>query len=86
MGNNGNAPGTFGRPSPPRVPIGEITEYPSFVTEVQQRGEDRVLVITTIPHGKQMQFPFDNKSAEQIGKQLVAPSVEISTEMPGGTG
>lgn len=74
--------GTAGRLSP-QVPIGEITTYPTFTCEVVDPEPGiREIVFTTIPHGKQMRFPFDTPSAEEFGKKLSAPTVEIAAEMP----
>lgn len=71
---------------PMELPINEIVTYPSFAFAIEDEEEDgekiRLLVITTIPGGKRMRFPFAEEMAVKCGQQLSAPSVEVATHIP----
>ena len=61
----------------PAQPV-KVTTYPAVRLAVHpQPGGGGCILVATTPHGEQIVFPMNERSAQIIGKALLAPRVTL---------
>jgi hypothetical protein len=55
----------------------KVTTYPVVQLQVVPQPGGGCILVATTPHGEQIVFPMDERSAQIIGKALLAPRVSL---------
>jgi hypothetical protein len=55
----------------------KVTTYPAVQLAVHPQPGGGCVLVATTPHGEQIVFPMNDRSAQIIGKALLAPRVTL---------